>query len=149
MSAKKSGWDDAQKFHEAQRLDRLELREIIEFAEKVAKAMDNLRTNHVFFILQKAYRGTEWEEAQDILNRVIVNAPKALYSDIEEAYKKGRYDALEDHAKGMVNEIEEAKKQERERILKIYKDTISICPDAGLVSILQALKEESNNQQGQ
>jgi len=92
------------------RLGRAKLREIIEFAEKVARAMDNLRSSHVFFVLQQAYGGMEWEEAQAILNRVIDNAPKAL----------------------IPNE-EEIRKEERERIINILLESDVLCSeeDAG------------------
>ncbi len=36
--------------------------------------------------------------------------------------------------------IEEARAKERERIVKIYDETIAICPQAGLVAILEALE---------
>ena len=42
-----------------------------EFAEKVAKVMDDLKSSHVYFILQMAFGDDlAWYEAQEILNRV-------------------------------------------------------------------------------
>ena len=67
-----------------QRVERI--RTSIEFANKVARAMDELRSSHVFFILQQAFGDTEWEEAQDMLNTVIkqTNSWQALKEGIEE-----------------------------------------------------------------
>ena len=43
----------------------------LDFAVKVASAMNELRSSQVFFILQQAWGDIDWEEAQDILNTVI------------------------------------------------------------------------------
>ena len=42
-----------------------------EFARKVAKVMDELKSSHVYFILQMAFgEDLAWHEAQEILNKV-------------------------------------------------------------------------------
>lgn len=48
-----------------------ELLLVLDFAERVARVMDNLRSSHVFFILQQAYEDMEWTEAQSVLDDVI------------------------------------------------------------------------------
>ena len=50
----------------------------LEFANKVAKVMDELRSSHVFFILQQAYGDMDWEEAQGILNTVKEQTKQSL-----------------------------------------------------------------------
>lgn len=52
-----------------------ETEESLEFAGRVAKTMDKLRSSHVFFILQSAYPENddwEWANFQDLLSRIIV-----------------------------------------------------------------------------
>lgn len=51
-------------------LKDMALKDKVEFAEKVGKVMDDLRSSHVFFILQQAYGDMDWEEAQAILDKV-------------------------------------------------------------------------------
>lgn len=48
-----------------------EQKESVEFGQRIAKAMNDLRSSHVFFIIQQAYSDMEWEGAQSILNKVI------------------------------------------------------------------------------
>lgn len=48
---------------------------IYEFANKIAIAMKELSSSHVYFIIQIAYNdfgGMAWETAEDILDDVIV-----------------------------------------------------------------------------
>jgi len=43
----------------------------IDFGYKIAKVMNDLKSSHVFFIIQTAYGEIFWDEAQEILNEVI------------------------------------------------------------------------------
>lgn len=48
-----------------------DMTETINFAGKIARAMDDLRSSHVFFIIQQAYgNDMEWEDAQLIFDTV-------------------------------------------------------------------------------
>lgn len=43
-----------------------------EFALRVAVAMDDLKSSHVYFVLQKAYgEGLDWSDAQKTMDGVI------------------------------------------------------------------------------
>lgn len=42
-----------------------------QFGKKIAKVMDDLKSSHVYFIIQQAYGGIAWEEAQEILDNVL------------------------------------------------------------------------------
>ena len=63
-------------------------RQVAEFAYKVAIAMNELRSSHVFFVLQQAFGDeTEWGDAQEILNNIIgwsTIAKEPLPSETEE-----------------------------------------------------------------
>lgn len=49
-----------------------ELRKVVDFAYGVAKTMDDLKSSHVFFILQQAFgENMEWDDVQEILTRII------------------------------------------------------------------------------
>lgn len=41
------------------------------FAKKIAKVMDDLKSSHVYFIIQEAYGDISWEEAQELLNHIL------------------------------------------------------------------------------
>jgi hypothetical protein len=47
---------------------------VLDFAYRVGRVMDDLRSSNVFFILQQAYGDMDWEEAQGILNLVVSQA---------------------------------------------------------------------------
>jgi hypothetical protein len=53
-----------------------ELKPSLDFAFKVARVMDSLKSSHIFFVLQQAWMDTEmdWEEAQSILDAVLLQA---------------------------------------------------------------------------
>jgi len=42
-----------------------------QFGKKIAKVMDNLKSSHVYFIIQMAYGDISWDEAQEILDKVL------------------------------------------------------------------------------
>ncbi len=41
------------------------------FALRIATAIDDLKSSHAYFIIQKAFGEIDWEEAQEILNTII------------------------------------------------------------------------------
>ena len=41
------------------------------FAKKIAKAIDDIKSSHCYFIMQQAYGEISWEEAQKILDAVL------------------------------------------------------------------------------
>lgn len=41
------------------------------FGKKIAKVMDDLKSSHIFFIIQQAYGEIDWTEAQQILDEVL------------------------------------------------------------------------------
>jgi hypothetical protein len=43
------------------------------FAKKVAKVMLDLKSSHIYFILQEAYGEISWEACESILEKVIKN----------------------------------------------------------------------------
>jgi hypothetical protein len=46
-------------------------RGVTEFAGKIAKAMKELSSSHVYFIIQQAYGPIDWSEAEEILQKII------------------------------------------------------------------------------
>lgn len=53
---------------------RKEERERIDFAKRLAKVMDDLKSSHVYFILQQAYpenEDWEWDEFQKLIYRIM------------------------------------------------------------------------------
>ena len=50
-------------------------KEKIEFAEKIAGAMDKLKSSHAYFIVQVAYgkvgESMGWSDVQELLNRIL------------------------------------------------------------------------------
>ena len=48
-----------------------EIKIVYEFANKIAKVMDDLRSSYVFFIIEQAYEDIEWEEVQKMLDNII------------------------------------------------------------------------------
>lgn len=42
-----------------------------QFGKKIAKVMDDLKSSHIYFVIQQAYGDISWEEAQDILDNVL------------------------------------------------------------------------------
>ncbi len=51
-----------------------EYKTLFQFAEKVAIAMDDIKSSHVFFILQQAFGDEDWGGSQDILDTVIAQS---------------------------------------------------------------------------
>lgn len=44
---------------------------VYEFAGKIAVVMDELKSSHIYFVIQQALGDISWEEAQDILDNII------------------------------------------------------------------------------
>lgn len=42
-----------------------------QFGKKIAKVMDDLKSSHIFFVIQQAYGDIAWYEAQEILDKVL------------------------------------------------------------------------------
>ena len=42
-----------------------------QFGKKIAKVMDDLKSSHIYFVIQQAYGDIAWEEAQEILDNVL------------------------------------------------------------------------------
>ena len=56
---------------------------VIDFAYGVARVMDDLRSSHVFFILQQAFgEDMEWDDVQEILT-VIIEQSQAFQKEVE------------------------------------------------------------------
>lgn len=49
-----------------------EIETISDFANKIAKAMKEISSSHVYFIIQQAFGEIDWGEAEKILENVIV-----------------------------------------------------------------------------
>jgi len=55
------------------------LHKVVDFAYGVAKAMDDSKSSHVFFILQQAFgRDMEWDDVQEILTVIIEQSQAKL-----------------------------------------------------------------------
>lgn len=55
-----------------------EIKETIEFAKRIAVVMDDLKSSHVFFVIQQAYKDMERTTAQEILDKVIKQSSEIL-----------------------------------------------------------------------
>lgn len=42
-----------------------------QFGIKIANVMDDLKSSHIYFVIQQAYGDIAWDEAQEILDNVL------------------------------------------------------------------------------
>lgn len=64
-----------------------ELKTLVQFAYRIAKAFDDSKSSNVYFWLQQAFCDTdEWEDAQDLLNHTIAMGSRKLkdWGELEE-----------------------------------------------------------------
>lgn len=50
-------------------------KEALEFAGKIARAMKELKSSHVYFIFQQGYGNVDWRDVEKTLDKVIEQTP--------------------------------------------------------------------------
>ncbi len=66
---------------------------IYNFALRIAAAMDDLKSSHIFFVIQKAFGEIEWEEAEEILRGILTHCHcgncEAVKSQVRDRFSGG------------------------------------------------------------